>query len=184
MPAAAVALAACGAPEPVRVDPPRPEGDAVAACRALAAELPDRVEGADRRDTAGESSDVAAWGDPPIVLRCGVERPKLLTPGDESYNPMSDAVQVNGVSWLLEQDADGYRFTTVERTVHLEVLVPGAYAPEIDVLVDLAEAVDAHLPFDPLWEDFYGDAGDAADGAPGGDGDGEREDGHGEHEGH
>ena len=159
VPLAAVALAACGAPGAVRAEVPRPEGDAPAVCRALAGALPDRVEDGARRELAEESPYVAAWGDPAIVLRCGVPRPALLTPGEDSYDPTADAVVVNEVSWLLEQESDGYRFTTVERTVHVEVRVPGAYAPEVDPLVDLAEAVHTHIPLDPLWAEYYGHGG-------------------------
>lgn len=92
----------------------------------------------------------AEWGDPAIRLRCGVPRPAVLTPGDEHYNPTADAVEVNGVSWLMEQYDGGRRFTSTERAAWVEVTVPDAYAPEVNVLTDLAGPMRASVPERPL----------------------------------
>lgn len=59
-------------------------------------------------------------------------------------------MEVNGVSWLLEELSDGYRFTTTERTAFVELTVPSAYAPEVGVLTDLADAVAKSVPKKPL----------------------------------
>jgi hypothetical protein len=75
-----------------------------------------------------------AWGDPPIVVRCGVSVPSALRPD-------SQLVTVNGVDWLPEQTDAGYRFTTVGRLANVEVTVPATYAPEGDALVDLAGSI-------------------------------------------
>lgn len=147
--AALLPLAGCADRGPVEVVAPRPAGEDAAACRALA--LPGRVADQERGATAGRSPYTAVWGDPAVVLRCGVARPAVLTPGAPSYDPLADAVEVNGVSWLLEETGDGVRFTTTQRTVFVEVTVPGAYAPEINALVDLATAVDGGIPQDPLY---------------------------------
>ncbi|RKN38815.1 DUF3515 domain-containing protein [Streptomyces hoynatensis] len=144
----AACSAASGAP---RVTVPTPEGAAAEACRALAGALPDRVADRGRAELDEDSPYVAAWGDPAIVLRCGVPRPERLTPGSETYDPASDAVAVNDVSWLLEEQSDGIRFTTTERRVFVEVTVPDDYAPEVNPLLDLAAAVDAHIPLDELY---------------------------------
>lgn len=131
-----------GAPEPPA---PTPTGAAARVCRALHSALPDRVDGQRRvGDTA--SRYTAEWGDPPIRLRCGVPRPKVLAPGSEHYNPTADAAEVNGVTWLLEQRPGGYRFTTTDRAVYVEVTVPDAYRPEINALPDLAAPLRRHVP--------------------------------------
>jgi hypothetical protein len=153
--AAVVALAGCDAPGPVEAEVPRPEGEAAEECEALDQALPELVADEQPREVAEKSPYVAAWGDPAIVLRCGVELPALLDPGSETYDPAADAVMVNQVSWLVEKEPDGYRFTTVERTVRVEVTVPEAYAPEADVLVDLAETVHTHIPLTPFWQEYY-----------------------------
>jgi hypothetical protein len=125
---------------------PSPSGKAAETCRSLHDRLPKRVDGQQRITLDPASKYTAAWGDPAIELRCGVPRPEKLTPGSEHYNPTADAAEVNGVSWLLEQREDGYRFTTTDRTANVELTVPDSYAPEIDALPDLAEAVDTSVP--------------------------------------
>ncbi|NYI06583.1 DUF3515 domain-containing protein [Allostreptomyces psammosilenae] len=137
------AATGCG---PVEVDPPSPEGAAVASCDALMAELPATVYDLAEVETEPASPYVRAWGDPAIVLRCGVPRPAVLTPGTEGYDPLSDAVGVNDVDWLFERTEDGYRFTTVQREAFVEVTVPGEYAPETGALTDLADPVRRAVP--------------------------------------
>jgi hypothetical protein len=101
-------------------------------------ELPDSVDGQARRDTEPASVRTAAWGDPPVVLRCGVPRPPGLT-------ATSEVIEVNGVEWFLAGSERGYVFTTVGRRPYVELRVPAdtpreqATAP----LVDVAEAVSA-----------------------------------------
>ena len=105
-------------------------------CARLVAALPDRVGGGERRDTDPASRLTAAWGDPPLVLRCGVERPPGLS-------PTSDVLEVEAVDWFLVESGAGYTFTTVGRVANVELTVPAeversaASAP----LVDLAPAI-------------------------------------------
>ena len=108
-------------------------------CRRLADQLPQTVDAAERRAVSPDSPYVAAWGEPPIVLRCGVAKPAAL-------QPTSELVTVNGVDWLPEPQEDGYRFTTTGRKAYVEVWVPDDYAPEVNPLVDLAAPVAAAVP--------------------------------------
>ncbi|WFB07207.1 DUF3515 domain-containing protein [Streptomyces sp. LX-29] len=132
------------APSPAVPTPPAREA---ALCRALHRALPERVDGLARRDTAPASDLTAAWGVPAVELRCGVPKPDVLTPGTEHYNPKHPAVEINGVEWLLEESDEGYRFTTVLRKTFVEVWVPAAHAPEVNVLTDLAKPVRKTIPF-------------------------------------
>ncbi|KPC67150.1 hypothetical protein ADL29_03080 [Streptomyces chattanoogensis] len=137
------AAAGCASPD---VAVPSPQGGAARHCRALHKELPKTVDGL-RRGTAEPVSDFTAiWGDPAVTLRCGVAKPDVLTYGSEHYNPRADAAEVDGVQWLFEKQDDGYRFTTVLRKAYVEVTVPGKYAPEVNVLTDLAGAVKRTVP--------------------------------------
>ncbi|WP_338118309.1 DUF3515 domain-containing protein [Streptomyces coryli] len=138
------AAAACSSS--AEVEPPKPAGAAASACEALAEALPKSADGQQRRDAEPESDYTAAWGDPAIALRCGVPRPKVLTPGTAHYNPTAESVEVNGVQWLLEQQDDGYLFTALKRKAFVEVRVPSKYAPEVDPLTDLAGAVKKAVP--------------------------------------
>ncbi|MFE0376264.1 DUF3515 domain-containing protein [Streptomyces inhibens] len=146
LPLVAVLFAAvsCSSSEDVAV--PSPKGEAARHCRALHKELPRTVNGLERRTAEPVSDFTAIWGDPAVKLRCGVPKPGVLMYGSEHYNPNPDAAEVNGVSWLFEKQDDGYRFTTVLRKVYVEVTVPGKYAPEVDVLIDLAGAVKKTVP--------------------------------------
>jgi hypothetical protein len=100
------------------------------------ADLPMTVlDGQRRKVEPGRRS--AAWGDPAITLRCGVEKPPKLTAASPCY-------EVNGVGWFAEEASGGYLFTTIGRTTFVEVGVPSEYAPEANALVDLAATVSRH----------------------------------------
>ena len=127
------ALAGCTGSPAVPVVVP---GGRVAGCGRLHHELPDSLDGRDRRDTEPASARTAAWGTPPVVLRCGVPRPDGLSAG-------SELIEVDGVSWYLAEPSPPYVFTVVDRGTFVQVRVPRsvprdrATAP----LVDLADAV-------------------------------------------
>jgi len=108
-------------------------------CTALLRALPDTVDGQSRRDVEPPQVLAAAWGDPAIVVRCGVPTPAALSPS-------SSCAEVNGVGWFAERRADAYRFTTIGRSTNVQVQVPYDYRPAADPLVDLASAVRAHVP--------------------------------------
>jgi hypothetical protein len=110
-----------------------------AQCRALVRELPDTVDGQTRRDVQPQQALAAAWGDPAIVLRCGVPAPGALTAA-------SSCAEVNGVGWFAEQRADAWRFTTIGRSANVQVQVPYDYQPAADALVDLAADVREQVP--------------------------------------
>jgi hypothetical protein len=138
---AVYALSADGSTE---VAAPSPSERAAGVCRKLHSALPAAVDGLTRHSVVPSSALTAGWGDPTVVLRCGVGRPDVLNPRDrEKYDPTAPAAEVNGVSWLVQPlvDDQGYRFTTTDREVFVEVTVPHRYAPEVNPLTDLAAAV-------------------------------------------
>jgi hypothetical protein len=137
LPGLVLTVSSCSAP--VDVPPPEPAPSARDVCGALADQLPDVVVGQEARDTEPDSDLTAAWGDPAIVLRCGVPEPEAL-------EPTSELVTVDGVDWFPEQLTAGYLFTTYGRVVFVEVSVPDDYAPEAGALTDLADAVQAAVP--------------------------------------
>jgi uncharacterized protein DUF3515 len=141
------AVAGCsfvgGGPHPAV---PSPSGAAAADCRALHGRLPDDVAGRHRVTLEEKSPYTAAWGDPAVVLRCGVPRPDVLTPGSEHYNPTAPAVEVDGVSWLVAHEDDGYRLTTTDRKAYVELWVPKEVGQPTGPPADLAKAVKATVP--------------------------------------
>ncbi|KRV51176.1 hypothetical protein AQ490_01800 [Wenjunlia vitaminophila] len=143
---AAPALAGCF-PTALEVQPPSPQGPAAELCRALHVALPKTVDGDRARDVEPDSPYTAAWGDPAVVLRCGTELPPVLDPYGDAYDPTTEAVGVEGVDWLPEQEADGVRFTTVGRRALVQVWVPKPPGAEVTApLVDLATAVRRTVP--------------------------------------
>ena len=134
--AAVISATACSSA--VSVPDPAPSGRSEQVCTALMADLPVTVlDGQRRKVEPGRRS--AAWGDPAITLRCGVEKPPKLTAASPCY-------EVNGVGWFAEEASGGYLFTTIGRTTFVEVGVPSEYAPEANALVDLAATVSRHDP--------------------------------------
>jgi hypothetical protein len=103
--------------------------------------LPERVLDRARRDVSPDTELAAAWGDPPVVLRCGVGPPAGLT-------PTSEVLEVEGVEWFLDETGGALRFTAVGRRVAVEVVVPPAVdrSAAAGALVDLAPAVERVSP--------------------------------------
>jgi len=112
-----------------------------ATCAKLVDSLPHHVSDQEQRETKGNPLG-AAWGDPPIVLRCGVGRPA-------GYDQFSACQVVNGLGWFVpeqtieDQDAEVV-MTTVGREPAVEVKVPATYRPPSAVMVDLGTAVKTH----------------------------------------
>jgi hypothetical protein len=134
---ALLALTSCGGP--VEVDVPSLAPSAAASCDTFLAALPATLDGQMSQEVSPADAPAGAWGDPPIVVRCGVERPPGLTPDAQLF-------EVDGLAWFPEELPDGYRFTTYDRDPAVEVVVPSAYAPEVDVVVEVGDAVRATLP--------------------------------------
>ena len=104
-------------------------------------DVPHRVSERARRETKGSPLG-AAWGDPAIVLRCGVGTP-------EGYEPSSPCQRVNGVDWFVPEDqlddqGSDVLLTTIGRKPAVEVEVPSDYRPPDAVMVDLADAIKEH----------------------------------------
>jgi hypothetical protein len=136
-----VALAGCGT-DPVEADPPPASPPEAQGCAKLYDALPAQLDGHPRRATERKSRQVAAWGDPPIIMRCGVDPPR-------AYQPTSQLSVVNGVDWLPEKLSNGYLFTTIGRTPGVALAVPADHSPEVDPLVDLSTVVGQTIPAAP-----------------------------------
>ena len=132
---AALVTAGCGSE--LSVDEYPTEAGTSVNCKGLFADRPLTVAGQKNRMVTGENA--SAWGDPAIILRCGVEKPKDL-------GPASRCDMVDGVGWFTESTSDGYLFTTIGRDYYVSVEVPHDYEPEADALADLADSVARHDP--------------------------------------
>ncbi|WP_293773366.1 DUF3515 domain-containing protein [Sporichthya sp.] len=126
------------------VTAPVSTADVGAICARVEPALPEQVDNTPRRDTTPRTDRTAAWGDPPVVMRCGVERPTAL-------RATSQLNTVNGIDWLVEERDGGHVFTTVGRAAYVEVTVPAGHDPQVGPLVDLAPA----MQFVPPRPEFY-----------------------------
>jgi hypothetical protein len=151
LPPLALLLAAVGcssADGDVSAAVPSPSATVTELCRNLDRALPSAVDEQHRRDPSPASALTAGWGNPAIILRCGVERPPKMTDPKVATGADPDAVAggVNGVNWLMEKGDDGaYRFTTASRLAYVEVTVPEGRDTS-GVLIDLASAVKKAIP--------------------------------------
>jgi hypothetical protein len=122
---------------PVAVPPVTPAAEA--ACPGVMEGLPLELLGDPSRRVDSDSPFAYAWGEPPVVLVCGVDRPGGWTVGQS-------AIQINGVQWYVDtDDPETTVWTTVDRPVYVEVRVPASVdsAPVTALTTPLAQA----LPF-------------------------------------
>lgn len=139
-PTASPTTAAAQATGAVTVAAPPLSDPAATACRALIAKLPDQVVNAKRRPVSAGAEQNAAWGDPPLLLACGVLMPSIeLT---------TDVYPISGVCWVATPVSGGALWTTIDRAVPVAVTVPGspdgsgqwvaALSPAIGTTLELA----------------------------------------------
>ncbi|MGB7982221.1 MAG: DUF3515 family protein [Candidatus Nanopelagicales bacterium] len=134
-------LVLAGCARSVAVDPPAsPDPQVLAACTALHAALPAELSTVgERREVTPESPLTAAYGDPPVGVRCGVAEPVGLA---------ADAllVTVDDVDWFAQELSNGWRLTTVERVAAVEITVDEVHGPAPSVAADLTPAISATIP--------------------------------------
>jgi len=86
-----------------------------------------------------DSPFVVAWGDPAVVLRCGVARPSQLTASSSEF-----VLVANGVAFFQSEHHKTHVFTAIDRAAYVEVQVPNSYAQP--PLGALAAAIAKALP--------------------------------------
>ncbi|MDQ2748029.1 MAG: DUF3515 domain-containing protein [Pseudonocardiales bacterium] len=128
---------------PVTVAAPPADPGSAASCTTLLTALPVQLGALAPRVVHPEpdSPFVVAWGDPAVVLRCGVVRPAALKPGSADL-----LVGVDGVFWLPIHQSKSTVWITVDRPVYIEVSVPESYrqpplAPIADAVAKVMRAV-------------------------------------------
>lgn len=114
-------------------------------CAHLNTLLPGRLESLGSRVVEPHSPLTHAWGDPAVVLRCGVARPA-------GYSPKSsETTVVNGVTWFQQIGKDTVTWTALRPArsgvpeVDVALTIPTHYAEQGAFLVDLATPLKAAL---------------------------------------
>jgi hypothetical protein len=125
---------------PVEVPPVTPEADA--SCPALMSTLPLELAGQPSRRVKSASPYAYAWGDPAVVLICGVDRPARYVAG-------ASAIQINGVQWYVDtSDPDTTVWTTIDRPVYVQISLPASVdsAPVTALTTQIAQALPYRDP--------------------------------------
>jgi hypothetical protein len=123
---------------PLPVDPPPAlPASGQKACRELVSALPVTLGDRPARPVDSSSPYVAAWGEPPVVLRCGVPRPAALRPD-------SEVLDISGVTFFAAPRGATTAYTTVDRSVYVEVVAPSGEAS--GPAARLATAISRALP--------------------------------------
>jgi hypothetical protein len=113
---------------PVTVSaPPSTSAATVSACAQVISGLPLTLAGQDvrRTESTPASGAIQAWGDPAIVLRCGVDRPKSLVPGSSAE--YISTTGTSGPFYDVTTDDGANVYTSVDRAVYIAVTVPAKY---------------------------------------------------------
>ncbi len=140
-----MALATGCSSGPVEIDTPELSATDQQACRAFVDDLPATFAGQETRETSGDTAYGAAWGDPALVVTCGVGVP-------DGFDEFSACTDVSGVGWFVppEQEADQDSealLTAVGYTPRVSLLVPADRrgGPSADALATLSELVKRDL---------------------------------------
>ncbi|NHA01852.1 DUF3515 domain-containing protein [Nocardioides sp. W3-2-3] len=118
-------LTACGGP--VEVDVPDLTSAQRAACESFADALPETMADQQRVEIEPADAPAAAYGDPAIVVRCGVPKPA-------GFSLAASCETANGVGFFIpdeqyrDQDAD-LTITAAGYRPRVEVTVPAQYRP-------------------------------------------------------
>jgi len=135
LPVLLLTLTGCG---PLAVQATHPTGEQLRECRAILKALPDKLAGQGRVKTTG-SEFAVAWGEPPVVLRCGVSKPSNF---DETLGCQG----ANGILWfvptsVIDDPQSDVLMTSIGRSTNVEVLVPAHRRPPADEMVDIGSVL-------------------------------------------
>ncbi|HEY6424104.1 MAG TPA: DUF3515 domain-containing protein [Pseudonocardiaceae bacterium] len=112
-------------------------------CMRLLAALPAKLDGGEQGDlqrrqlAAPAPAGAAGWGEPPVVLRCGLNRPAELT-------ATSRLLAVSGVQFLEIPNLGTSAWVAVDRPVYVLVALPPVTGS--GPLQQVADIIAATLP--------------------------------------
>jgi hypothetical protein len=102
-----------------------------AVCTGVTSALPRSLGEAGRRPTDPDDGSTAAWGDPAIVLRCGVPE----------GSPRDDLYVFDDVRWAMHDTGATRTWTTLGRAVNVAVVIPDHYDGQAELLGSMATAL-------------------------------------------
>jgi hypothetical protein len=111
-------------------------------CGVLMSALPDTLGSLPRRTLVGQQTGVAAWGDPALILRCGLADPAELT-CSSALTQFTDAGG-GSVAWLRLSDPSAVTYIAVDRPVRIAVTIPPGTG--VGPIQQLSQLIAADLP--------------------------------------
>jgi hypothetical protein len=128
---------------PISVAAPPANAAADAPCTTLLGDLPTAIATSDGtlagRPAQSTWTYVAAWGQPAVVLRCGVPRPAALTVNSGAF-----VIAVDNVNFFQSKSGSNFIYTAIDRAAYIEISVPTSYSqPPIG---PIASAIATALP--------------------------------------
>jgi Protein of unknown function (DUF3515) len=118
--------------------------DVAAVCGRVVAGLPTAIPPGPGRPVLGDIVYSAAYGDPPVVLRCGTAAP--------SVPPTAWLPGLDGVCWYAVAVGAATEWTTVDRVVPVTVTVPGPVDGSAQSVIPFSAPIaraDPRLPDTP-----------------------------------
>lgn len=115
-------------------------------CKQLLTQLPDRLADEPRRALSTASPGVAAWGDPAIIVRCGLPDPTELT----CASPLMQFTGADGrsVAWLQLEDSSATTYLAADRPVRIAITLPPGTGT--DPVQHLSDVIAKTLPRQPV----------------------------------
>jgi len=92
-------------------------------CNGLMTALPADLSGAQRREVIGSPPGTAAWGEPAVILRCGLPTPAELSCSSaltQVWNPNRQP----GVQWWQNSEGGHTTYLAVDRGVRVALTIP------------------------------------------------------------
>lgn len=117
-------------------------------CTALLGALPIRLDSLSPRAVhpVPDSPFVVAWGDPAVIVRCGVARPRDLHPGSTAqFQGFGNSSGKATVYFDVTSHGSDEIYTSVDRAVYVEITLPSKY-PGGTYVTALAEAIAKTMP--------------------------------------
>jgi hypothetical protein len=128
----------------ITLSPQTADATTTATCAQVMSVLPDSLDDRVSRVVRNGGPLVKAWGQPPLVLRCGVARPADLTPGSSDLIIDTGPLEGPTAEWLPKTNSKGTVWTIIDRAVYIELTGPGTSAP--DALSTLSGVIGRVLP--------------------------------------
>lgn len=131
------------APGPLAVaGVPAPAAES-AECAQLLSALPATLDARERRELAVAMPGVMAWGDPAVILRCGLPTPAELT-CNAALTELTTVNGQRGVQWLQLSAPGATTYVAADRSVRIAVTLPDGTGS--GAIQEVSAAISGALP--------------------------------------